>query len=50
VNGLLAGLIEQHGPSILHRIVFKGCNPVIQALIQGAIDLDLNKTDGRVDA
>jgi STAS-like domain of unknown function (DUF4325) len=50
VNGLIAGLVEQHGAGILDRIVFKGCNPVIQALVQAAIDLGLSKIDGRVDA
>ena len=50
VNGLVAGLIEQHGPDILHRIVFKGCDPVLQALVQAAIDLGLSKIDGRVGA
>lgn len=50
VNGLIAGLIEQHGADILRRLVFKGCNPVLQALVQAAIDLGLNKIDGRVDA
>ncbi len=50
INGLIAGLIEQHGSDILKRLVFKGCNPVIQALVQAAIDLGLSKIDGRVDA
>ena len=50
VNGLLARLVEQHGPQVLRRVVFKGCNPVIQALVQAAIDLGLSKIDRRVDA
>jgi STAS-like domain of unknown function (DUF4325) len=50
INGLLVGLIEQHGPKVLERVVFKGCNPVIQALVQAGIDLGLSKIDGRVDA
>src|SRR5947208_1359726 len=50
VNGLLAGFVEQHGPEILRRVVFKGCNPVLQALVQAAIDLGLTKIDGRVGA
>jgi hypothetical protein len=50
VNGLLAGLVEQHGPEVLHRVVFKGCNPVIQALVRAAIDLGLSKIEGRAAA
>jgi hypothetical protein len=50
VNGLIVGLIEQHGAKILRHIVFKGCNPVIQALVQAGIDLGLSKIDGRVGA
>ena len=50
VNGLIAGLVERHGPKILSRIIFKGCNPVIQVLVHAAIDLGLSKVDGRVDA
>jgi hypothetical protein len=50
INGLIVGLIEQHGRRILDRVVFKGCNPVMQALVQAGVDLGLSKIDGRVDA
>ena len=50
INGLIVGLIEQHGAKILQRVVFKGCNPVIQALVQAGVDLGLSKIDGRVGA
>lgn len=50
INGLIVGLIEQHGPKVLNQLVFKGCNPVMQALVQAGVDLSLSKIDGRVDA
>jgi hypothetical protein len=50
VNALVSGLIEQHGEVILKKRVFKGCNTVIQVLIQAAIDLGLSKIDGRTIA
>ena len=50
VNGLIVGLVEQHGPSVLRRIVFKGCNPVIHALVQAGIDLGLSKAERRIGA
>ena len=49
-NALVAGLIEQHGSSVLDRLVFKGCNPAIQVLIEAAAALALHKIKGRVDA
>ena len=50
VNGLIVGLIKQHGAVILKRVTFKGCNPVLRVLVQGAIELGLTKIDGRVNA
>lgn len=50
MNALIAGLVEQHGESILDRIVFKGCNPVLRVLVEAAIDLGMQKISGRVDA
>lgn len=49
-NALVAGLVEQHGETILDRLVFKGCNPVLRVLIDAAIDLGLEKIEGRIDA
>jgi len=50
VNDFVAGLVEQHGKSILDRILFKGCNPVLRVLIESAIDLGLQKIHGRINA
>ena len=50
VNALVAGLVEQHGERMLKLLVFKGCNPVLRVLVEAAIDLGLQKIDGRVDA
>jgi hypothetical protein len=49
-NALVAGLIEEHGEPILERLIFKGCNPVLQVLVNAAIDLGLEKVDGHIDA
>ena len=49
-NGLIAGLVEHHGERVLRIVIFKGCNPLIQVLVQAAIDLGLEKTQGRIDA
>ena len=50
VNALVAGLVEQHGEQMLKLLVFKGCNPVLRVLVEAAIDLGLQKIDGRVGA
>ena len=50
VNALIAGVIEQHGRVVLARLAFKGCNPVIRVLVEGAVSLGLRKVEGRVDA
>lgn len=50
VNALITGTIEQHGRSILNKISFKGCSPVIRVLVEGAIALGIRKVDQRVDA
>jgi hypothetical protein len=43
VNALLSGFIEQHGPQVLDRLVFQGCNPVVRVLVESAISLGLEK-------
>jgi hypothetical protein len=50
VNALVAGIVEQHGARVLDRLVFKGCNPIIRVLVETAIDLGLQKIEGRIDA
>lgn len=43
VNALVSGLIEQHGPQVLERMTFKGCNPVVRVLVESAISLGMDK-------
>lgn len=43
VNALISGLIEQHGAAALGKLVFKGCLPTIQVLVQSAVDLGMTK-------
>lgn len=50
VNGLIAGVIEQHGVHVLQKLHFKGCNPTIKVLVESAISLGLQKSNGRVPA
>ena len=50
INALISGVVEQHGPAVLKKVTFKGCNPVIRVLVEAAISLGLRKTAGRVDA
>ncbi|WP_158305449.1 STAS-like domain-containing protein [Opitutus terrae] len=50
MNALVAGLVEQHGEAALARFVFKGCNPMVRVLVEAAIDLGLQKIEGRIDA
>ncbi len=50
VNALVSGVIEQHGRSVLPKLAFKGCNPVIRVLVEAAVSLGLRKVEGRVDA
>jgi hypothetical protein len=50
MNALISGVVEQHGEVVLERLIFKGCNPVIRVLAEAAIDLGLQKIDGRIDA
>lgn len=47
VNSLIAGTIEQHGDGVLKTLVFKGCNPAIQVLVEGAVYLGTSKISGR---
>lgn len=50
INALVTGLVEQHGVKVLHKIIFKGCNPPIQVLIEAAVELGVHKIGGRVNA
>ena len=50
INALVAGAIEQHGPELLDRLVFKGCNPVLRVLVESAISLGLEKIGARTPA
>jgi hypothetical protein len=50
MNALVAGLIAQHGISILKKICFKGCNPLIKVLVGAAVDLGVQKNSGGVPA
>lgn len=47
VNALVSGFMEEHGPEVLHKLVFKGCSSVIRVLVESAITLGLEK-HGRV--
>lgn len=49
-NALVSGIVEHHGEAVLGKLVFKGCNPVVQVLVEAAIDLGLRKIAGRIDA
>lgn len=48
VNALISGLFEQHGTDALRKLVFKGCLPTIQVLVQSAVDLGITKHAERV--
>lgn len=48
VNALISGLFEQHGAETLGKLVFKGCLPTIQILVQSAVDLGITKHAERV--
>jgi hypothetical protein len=50
VNALVTALLEHHGEVVLSKLVFKGCNPVVRVLVEGAIDLGLQKVEGRTRA
>lgn len=50
INALVAGLIEQHGLNVLEKLVFKGCNPAVQVLIEAAVDLGASKVSDRASA
>lgn len=47
VNALISGLLEQHGAETLRKIVFRGCLPSIQVLVQSAVDLGMEKHSER---
>lgn len=48
VNALISGLFEQHGTETLQKVVFRGCLPTIQVLVQSAVDLGIEKYNERV--
>lgn len=50
MNGLLTGLIEEHGEALLERVTFRGCNPLLRVLVEGAIALGIDKHDQRAKA
>ncbi len=50
VNALLTGLIEEHGEALLERMTFRGCNPLLRVLVEGAIALGIGKHDRRAKA
>lgn len=50
VNALISGLLEQHGEVALRKLVFRGCLPAIQTLVQSAVELGLTKYGERVRA
>ncbi len=50
VNALISGLIEQRGAEALGKLVFKGCLPTIQVLVQSAVDLGMTKHAERVSS
>ena len=50
VNGLLTNLIEEHGEALLERLTFRGCNPILRVLVEGAIALGIEKHDRRAKA
>jgi len=50
INALICGIFEQHGASILSKLVFRGCLPTIEVLIQAAVDLGMIKHEERFAA
>lgn len=50
VNALVAGAIEQHGERALNILVFKGCSPAIQVLVESAIYIGLQNAAGMTNA
>lgn len=50
VNGLLTGLIEEHGEALLEKMTFRGCNPLLRVLVEGAIALGIEKHDHQAKA
>ena len=48
VNALVSGLLEQHGPETLSKLIFRGCLPTIQVLVRSAVDLGVMKHVERV--
>ena len=46
----VTGLVEQHGRTVLERAIFKRANSRLRVLTEGAIELGLQKIEGRIDA
>lgn len=47
VNALLAAVFEHHGEAVIQKFLFKGCNPLLRVLVEGAIDIGLQKSEAR---
>lgn len=43
VNALVAAALEQHGPGLLAKLIFKGCNPAVKVLVESAINLGMDQ-------
>ena len=50
VNALVTAIAERHGERILDKLTFKGCNRTVRVLVEGAIDLGLQKRAERAAA
>ncbi len=48
VNALVTGLVEDNGEAVLSKLVFKGCNPMLQVLVESAVHLGLCKREERL--
>lgn len=48
MNALVSGLFEQHGEGALRKLVFRGCLPHLQSLVEAAVALGLMKHGERV--
>lgn len=48
VNALVTGLVEDGGEAVLSKLVFKGCNPMLQVLVESAVHLGLCKREERL--
>ena len=49
INGLLTALFEEHGEPLLDRVSFRGCTPLLQGFVEGAIALGVTKFEERTN-